>query len=66
MVACAMSHAGHRIYVGGPLDGQIDHLVSATLSDFPLYWRFPAHGNAYYERDLNGGTEATYRFGGWL
>lgn len=52
-------HKGHRHFVGGFLDGQVDHLVYATPSDFPLMLRYP--NGSLYERDLDGGTEATYR-----
>lgn len=31
-------HIGHRVYVGGPNDGRIDHLlVVSGLTDFPLW-----------------------------
>ncbi len=48
---------GHRSFIGGFFDGHVDHLVHTTLSDFPLTIGY-ANG---YERDLDGGTEATYR-----
>lgn len=55
---CA-EHKGHRRFVGGFLDGHVDHLAHVTQSDFPLFWRYP--NGSLYERDLDGGTEATYR-----
>lgn len=58
MSGCA-EHKGHRRYVGGFLDGEVEHLVYATASDFPLMIRYP--NGSLYERDLDGGTEATYR-----
>lgn len=59
---CSRPHAGHRRYVGGPLDGEVEHLVSAAPGDFPLFVRHPT--GSFYERDLDGGTEATYRLVG--
>lgn len=56
---CERGCKGHRIFVGGFFDGHVDHLVSVTQSDFPLAWRYP--NGSLYERDLDGGTEATYR-----
>lgn len=55
---------GHRIFIGGPLDGHVDHMICTTESDFPLFWQYPARDDAFYERDLDGGTEAYYRFMG--
>lgn len=52
-------HAGHRCFVGGFLDGHVDHMALVTLSDFPTMIRYP--NGSLYERDLDGGTEATYR-----
>lgn len=52
-------HAGHRRFIGGFLDGHVDHLVLVTASDFPLLWRYP--NGSLYERDLDGGTDAIYR-----
>jgi hypothetical protein len=51
---------GHRRFVGGFLDGHVDNMVSVTPSDFPLFIRYP--NGSFYERDLDGGTEAIYRF----
>lgn len=53
---------GHRTYVGGPLDGTVEHMSLVTPSDFPLTWQYPAHRHGLYERDLDGGTEAVYRW----
>lgn len=53
-------HPGHRYWIGGSMDGQIDHLVSTTASDYPLTWWFP-HTLEMYERNLDGGTDCTYR-----
>lgn len=63
MSACP-EHKGHRRYVGGPLDGEVDHLVYAHASDFPMFCTYPMRDNAMYERDLDGGTEAVYRYVG--
>lgn len=41
------------------MDGHVDHLISITPSDFPLYWKYP--DGSFYERGLGGGTEAIYR-----
>lgn len=51
---------GHRKFDGGPLDGHVDHLVLTTPSDFPLTYRYP--DGAFYERDLDRGAEAVYRW----
>ena len=50
---------GHRRFVGGRLDGHVDHLVLTTPSDYPFTWKYP--DGSMYERDLDGGTEAVYR-----
>jgi hypothetical protein len=47
------------------MDGQIDHLIYAHSSDFWLTLILPSRGRAMYERDLDGGTEVTYRFVGY-
>lgn len=56
-------HKGHRRYVGGSRDGDVEHLVSTTPTDFPFTWWYP-RTKELYERDLDGGTEAIYRFVG--
>lgn len=50
---------GHRRYIGGRLDGMVEHLAFANHSDFPLTWQHS--DGSMYERDLDGGTEAIYR-----
>jgi hypothetical protein len=52
-------HPGHRRYIGGFLDGMVEHLVYVTPSDFPMFIRYP--NGSLYERDLDGGTEGIYR-----
>lgn len=37
----------------------VEHMACVTPSDFPLMIRYP--NGSLYERDLDGGTEATYR-----
>lgn len=54
-------HRGERRYVGGPMDGEVERLVSAAPGDYPLFWQYPRHPGGIYERaDLDGGTAATY------
>lgn len=60
-------HKGHRHYVGGPRDGEVDHLTFATPSDFPMHTG--SHmllGNVrnWYEIDYDAseGTEVVYRY----
>jgi len=64
MSTACTEHPGHRRFVGGPLDGHVDHLVSVTWSDYPLGFTYPS--GARYERSLDGGTEVEYRFTGWV
>lgn len=59
MDVCPKACRGHRRFVGGFLDGHVDHMACVTPSDFPMFWRYP--NGASYERDLDGGTEAIYR-----
>lgn len=58
-------HPGHRIYVGGRMDGDIAHLVFASPSDYPLCSRTARYDGRYrdeYERDIDGGAHCVYRF----
>lgn len=56
-------HAGHRIYIGGIRDGDVDHLVYAMPSDYPqTLGTFLRNGvRSHYERDLDGGAHCIYR-----
>ena len=40
--------------------GEVERLVSARPSDYPLMLAYPSHPGGMYERDLDGGTVATY------
>lgn len=46
------------------MDGHVDHMAHVTDSDFPLGWRYS--DGSFYERELDGGTEAVYRFVGYV
>jgi len=63
-------HKGHKRYVGGPRDGEVDHLVFATPSDYPQTVGSHMIGRptrSWYELDYDAstGVEAVYRFIGW-
>jgi hypothetical protein len=63
----ATEHKGHRYYFGGPRDGKVDHLVSATPSDFPMtlgsHMLLGRRRNWYeIDYDRSDGTEVAYRF----
>jgi hypothetical protein len=59
------AHKGHRLFVGGPLDGHVDHMVCSTPSDFPSGFTYPSLGHAMYMRSLdNAGTEVVYEYAG--
>lgn len=57
---------GHKRWVGGSKDGQVDHLVYATPSDYPQTWGTMLRDNtrSWYEidYDASAGTEVIYRF----
>jgi hypothetical protein len=59
-------HKGHRIYIGGIIDGQVAHLVSAHPSDYPqTIGTLLRHGQrSWYEidHDASEGSEVVYRF----
>lgn len=61
-------HKGHRRWVGGVLDGDVDHLVYADPSDYPqTFGTYLRDGQrSWYELDYEAsvGTEAVYRFVG--
>ena len=66
----AACHKGHRRFIGGIMDGQVDHLVHAAPSDYPQTIGTMCLGNAFgrgqrswYELDYDAsqGTEAVYR-----
>lgn len=64
---CA-KHKGHRRWVGGSMDGHVDHLVHAAPSDFPdPYGTMLRNGTrSWYEIDQEAseGTEVVYRIVG--
>lgn len=64
----AAQHKGHRRYVGGSMDGQVQHLVHAAGSDFPLTVGTSLRDGqrSWYEIDpaASAGTDVTYRFVG--
>jgi hypothetical protein len=64
-----VKHKGHRRFVGGSMDGQIDHLVHAHQSDYPqtIGTFLRAGSRSWYELDYDAseGTEAVYRFIGY-
>lgn len=59
-------HPGHKRYVGGSMDGQIQHLVYATPSDYPqtIGTALREGQRSWYELDYeaSAGAEAVYRF----
>lgn len=59
-------HKGHRHYVGGTMDGQTQHLVYATPSDYPMSFGTALRDGqrSWYEIDYDAshGTEVVYRF----
>ena len=56
---------GHRRYVGGLLDGHVDHLTAADPSDYPrtIGTALRDGQRSWYEldHDASHGTEAVYR-----
>lgn len=68
MSDCA-KHRGHRRYVGGPMDGHVDHLVHAAPSDYPQTMGTLLRDGArsWYEIDYDAseGHEVVYRFIGY-
>lgn len=59
-------HKGYRHYVGGPRDGEIDHLIHAHPSDYPQTvgsHAFFGPRNWYeIDYDASDGTEVVYRY----
>lgn len=59
-------HKGHRRYVGGCMDGTVQHLVYATPSDYPQTCGTVLRDGqrSWYEIDYDAsdGTEVVYRF----
>ncbi len=59
-------HKGHKRYIGGCMDGQIDHLVHAHPSDYPqTFGTLLRDGQrSWYEIDYEAsrGAEIVYRF----
>lgn len=61
-------HRGHKRYIGGCMDGDVEHLVYADPSDYPqtLGTILRDGQRSWYEIDYEAseGTEAVYRFVG--
>lgn len=61
-------HKGHKRYVGGIMDGRIEHLTMATPSDYPQTCGTMLRDGtrSWYEIDYDAseGTEVVYRFVG--
>ena len=59
-------HKGHRHWVGGSMDGHVDHLIYAHPSDYPqTFGTLLRNGTrSWYEIDYEAseGTEVVYRF----
>jgi hypothetical protein len=59
-------HKGHRRWVGGCMDGHVDHLIYAHPSDYPQTFgtMFRNGTRSWYEIDyeVSAGTEVVYRF----
>jgi hypothetical protein len=58
-------HKGHRYYVGGTMDGTVQHLVYATPSDYPRTFGTALRDGqrSWYEidDDASEGPEVVYR-----
>jgi hypothetical protein len=69
MIADCSKHNGHRRYLGGSMDGKVDHLIYADPSDYPLTIGtvLRSGGRSWYEldQDASEGAEAVYRFIGY-
>jgi len=61
-------HKGHRRWVGGSMDGHVDHLVYACPSDYPQTFGtlLRSGQRSWYELDYEAsdGAEAVYQFVG--
>lgn len=59
-------HKGHRRYIGGVMDGQVDHLIFAHPTDYPMTMGTMLRDGqrSWYEIDYerSDGTEVVYRF----
>lgn len=58
-------HRGHKYYVGGIMDGQVDHLVYAQPGDYPkrvaTLLRDGQRTHYQIDRHESHGTEVVYR-----
>jgi hypothetical protein len=62
----AAKHKGHRYYVGGKMDGQVQHLIYAHPSDYPRTFGTVLRDGqrSWYEIDQDASysaTEVVYR-----
>jgi hypothetical protein len=59
-------HKGHRRFVGGIMDGQVDHLIHGAPSDYPqtIGTLLRDGQRSWYELDYEAseGAQAVYRF----
>lgn len=60
----ASGHKGERRFVGGPMDGQVDRLVFATPSDYPLTIETGKRDGVrhFYEADLDDVGQSVVRY----